>query len=108
MHVYAAPRRGGKTHKLIELMRKNPNSIMICAAGTLTYARREYPEIADRLFPPNRERLLGWDRDAPIYVDNAEFLLQEFLGRMPTVATFTGQSENLFALDPWLRVEEGL
>lgn len=96
MEIVTAPRRGGKTHMLVEYMHHNPYAIMIQPTeGIANMTRQQYPELADRIFGPDPERLIGLSSDHELYIDNAELLLHRFFGRMIDGCTFTGRSTHI-------------
>mgnify|MGYP001559407819 CR=1 FL=1 len=64
--------------------------IMVCAnRQSADMLKREYPQFKSRIYGPNREQLQGLDHTTKVVVDNAEWLLSEFLGRVPYAATMT-------------------
>lgn len=90
MKLLIGGRGSGKTYNLITAMRNNPKMVMICfCAQSADICQRVYPDLAERIIPPIRERLQGYDPETRFVVDNAEHLLQHLLGVSICAATMT-------------------
>lgn len=107
MHIYAAPRCGGKTHALLQLMYEHVDAVLIEPNHSMArYVLGQHPELAGRILPPSRERLRG--TLGRVYVDNADYILSELLGRDVSAATVTGTATCIMNYPACLRVSEGL
>ena len=96
MIVLVGARRAGKTYKIIESMQADPNIVMVCASVTIAdMTRREYPDMAGRIFGPNREALRCLGPNTRFVIDNADLLLDYTLGRTIHGATLTGKGVTL-------------
>ena len=96
IHILLGGRGSGKTHKIIEAMRADPNIILVCHSEIVANMRRkQYPDLAIRILAPNPEHLRGLDTSFRVVVDNAELLLAQVLGKPIYGATMTAIGSTL-------------
>ena len=98
MRIISRPRRGGKTYELLQVVVQH-NALMLCvdegsARMTRDMATRLFPEI-ESTFWLNSIRVanehIAQGHNRPIVVDNADWLLEHYLGRRPTAISVTGE-----------------
>ena len=87
--IISRPRQGGKTHMMLEQMRLNPNSAMVCITrNEADRLAKENPDIESWRFvtPDEARRGARFDGRAipnpfSLYVDNLDMVLSHLLGR---------------------------
>lgn len=95
--VVVGGRREGKTTRLIALLYENPNAVFLSSHhDEARDLKQQYPDLADRILVAKENVLRGIDREA--YVDNAEWVLRQFLGARNgvRVVSFTGHAEKVY------------
>ena len=99
------PRRGGKTHYLVQELRKHPNGCLLVPREAHRRLLMDSYQLTDAQIMVARPSILrGWQGEA--YVDNVDWLLEAFLGRPVHTISYTGTGVGL--LDPNLRLPEGI
>lgn len=72
-------RRGGKTHALVNAVKGDPGAVLVCATEAERQRIIEQYEMSPaQVITPFQGKLMG--RDARVYVDNTEWVLERFLG----------------------------
>ena len=106
MKMAITGRRGGKTTALVQILKENPNAVMLVHSRQAAIGIcHEHGFTSDRVMVwDEANRLLG--RDAEVVNDNVDMLLQVIVG-YPTIlfATMTGESVSLVA--PEMCLPEG-
>lgn len=97
MIVLAGARGAGKTYRVIQTLIHDPAAVMVCAS--LFEAQRvkeQHPELANRIYGPDRDTLVGQlGPTARVVVDNADWLLEQFLGKPIVAVTMTARAYEL-------------
>ncbi len=83
-------RRAGKTARAIEWAKANDGVLIVVTESERRRIESDEPELRGRVipWPLARERLRGLHK--PYAVDNAELVLQAWLGAEPALITGTG------------------
>lgn len=101
MKIMCRPRMAGKTYLMLEAMRRNPASVMVCISRIeADRLSRDNPDIEAWRFvtPDEARRGARWDgrwipRPYELYVDNLDIMLSYLLGRRVSLASMTDAVE---------------
>ena len=97
MEVIARPRGKGKTQYLLNLIRREPNGVMLVRdVQNRDAMRRQNPELHNKIFTYQEQRtFLGGMSRNDIWIDDIEqFVQQMFPNSLIHGFTVTGQSDN--------------
>ena len=99
MKIISRPRMAGKTYLILEAMRRNPNSAMVCISqAEVERLRRDNPDIEEwRFITTDAARrgtsLAGRREWVDLYVDNLDSVLFYLFGKRVTLASMTEEVE---------------
>jgi len=92
MNIIIMPRGAGKTFALIQMMKEEPNSMMVCISmKEADRLRRLFPNIKSDRFVTYNEVSSGVLQGKPpnkLFCDNVDLFLQWYLGRPVDTITF--------------------
>jgi cytidylate kinase len=106
MKVAVTGRRGGKTTALVQVLKENPNAVMLVQSGAaVRQICREHGLASDRVIQwGDVDRLRG--TDAEVVIDNVDMLLQALIGYHKILfTTMTGELVQLVV--PEMQLPEG-
>lgn len=92
MRVMVAARQAGKTTRIVEILKADPNGALIThSVLRADQLRREHPELADQIYPVRQE--IRGHNFSNLYVDDIDLVLAALLDKPVTFGTMTAAME---------------
>lgn len=81
-HLIALPRRGGKTHNIVEAVKSCNNGVLVVGThNEASFIMKDYDLSSDQVIVARDiEKLRGRFPRPRLFVDNAELILEQLLG----------------------------